>query len=282
MIPYIMCSTLGKNGRLGNQMFQYALLVGIAKRTGHRIAIPTHQRHKDSKLNLQIDEVFSIDENSSLGIIPQKTIKEPPLDLRYLKEIENISISDGNVDVFGYFQTERYFLHTEIEIQKAFRFRNTKIESETKCLFDTESKKFYSSSRKTIAVHVRRGDYLNFPDHHPFSSKYYLEALRYITSRIGQCHVVVISDDIPWCENFFQKYNEFGTYTFSTGSQEKDLAILRYSDHCIISNSSFGWWGAWLNQTPGKIVVAPSPWFGPKGPKYHDLYVNGWVILDAK
>ncbi len=72
----------------------------------------------------------------------------------------------------------------------------------------------------------------------------------------------------------------FGLFAFNCGSPSQDLGVMQQADHVIIANSSFSWWGAWLNRSVSKIVIAPSIWFGPRGPKkWSDVYAEGWVTI---
>lgn len=277
---HVMCKTIGRMGRLGNQMFQYAAVLGIAKRTGLVPSLPYANKTPGNQwTNMVIDELFGIRVANCSLLKPKTIIKEPYNDIRYIERVDALTKSDGSVDIFGYFQSDKYFKHAEQEVRSAFVFADS-------CLVDcaretVEACRASSETYKVVAVHVRRGDYLKLPLNFPFSPAYYERAMEHITQTVGgRCHFVVVSDDIPWCKTFFPQMNRFGSFTYSEGtSMEQDLALIRATDHCIISNSSFSWWGAWLNETPGKIVTMPNPWFGPRGPKGHDLYVEGWKII---
>ena len=277
---YVMCKTLGKMGRLGNQMFQYALLLGVAKRTGLRPALPyAHKSPGNQWTNMAIDELFGIQVADCSQLRPKTLIREPHNDIRYLPRIAALTAAEGSIDFYGYFQSEKYFKHAEQEVRAAFSFADSCIRD---CATESiESSRSSSDTGKVVSIHVRRGDYLKLPLNFPFSAVYYERAMEHMTQSLGgKCHFIVVSDDIPWCKSFFSTMNRFGSFTYSEGtSMTQDLAFIRATDHCIISNSSFSWWGAWLNESPGKIVTMPDPWFGPRGPKGHDLYVEGWKII---
>jgi len=275
---YVMCKTLGKMGRLGNQMFQYALLLGVAKQTGLRPALPYKNKTPgNERTNMVIDDLFGIKVDDCSNLRAKTTILEPFDDISYLSSIATLTAAEGSIDFYGYFQSEKYFKHAEQEVRSAFVFADSRIRDHA--TESVETSRVRSDTGKVVAVHVRRGDYLKLPLIFPFSSAYYKRAMEHITESLGgKCHFIVVSDDIPWCKTYFPNMNRFGSFTYSEGtSPAQDLALIRATDHCIIANSSFSWWGAWLNETPGKIVTAPDPWFGPQGPKGHDLYAEGWI-----
>jgi len=275
---YVMCKTLGKMGRLGNQMFQYALVLGVAKQTGLRPTLPYANKTPNNQwTNMVIDDLFGIQVADCSRLHPKTLIREPPSDISYLPRIATLTAAEGSIDFYGYFQSEKYFKHAEQEVRSAFVFADSRIRD---CATESiESIRSSSDTGKVVSIHVRRGDYLNLPLNFPFSAAYYERAMEHMTQSLGgKCHFIVVSDDIPWCKSFFPTMNRFGSFTYSEGtSMAQDLALIRATDHCIISNSSFSWWGAWLNESPGKIVTAPDPWFGPRGPKGHDLYAEGWI-----
>lgn len=276
--PYVMCKTLGRMGRLGNQMFQYALLLGVAKRTGLIPTLPYENKSTNQYTNLQLDELFNIAVADCSKMKAKTTIREPYNDIRYLPRIESLQYAEGNIDFHGYYQSEKYFKHAEAEVRNAFVFKNPAWMDSARAL--VEAGRANSDTCKVVSLHVRRGDYIKLPLNFPFSEKYYERAMESITQKLGgRAHFIIASDDVPWCKQFFPSLSRFGTFSYTSGSIVDDLAMMRCTDHCIISNSSFSWWGAWLNETPGKQVLAPNPWFGPKGPRGHDLYAEGWTII---
>jgi len=281
--PYAMCKSLGTAGRLGNQMFQFAVLVGVASKTSHRIAIPKSNRSTNPFQDLQLDKVFNINAFDCASVASDTVVCEPSHDMRYLPSVQTLSLQDGNVDFRGYFQSEKYFKHAEAKVKQHFTFSNPKQKQHTLAALQQCRSVFSPKTGQVVALHVRRGDYLKLPMYHPFSTQYYDFAMRLVCARTGgKCHFVVISDDVAWCKQHFATKTEYGTFSYTDGNMTGDLAVMRYADHCIITNSSFSWWGAWLNESPNKIVVCPERWFGPKGPKTHDLFVPGWDLVAAE
>lgn len=279
-MSYIMCKTLGRMGRLGNQMFQYALVLGMARKWNLTPTLPYANRSTNQFQNLQLPELFDISVADCSNITPNHVVREPNNDIGYIPALLESKPPQGNIDLYGYFQTEKYFKHIEPEIRSTFAFKNKSIHDQAIAL--VESARRMSPSGKVVSVHVRRGDYLNHPLSFPFSTQYYANAMQHITSTVGASHFIVASDDIAWCRSFFPSLSRFGTFSYMEGtSMVEDFAMLRHTDHCIVPNSSFSWWGAWLNDSPGKIVTVPSVWFGPRGPKRHDLYCDGWTIVQS-
>ena len=161
-------------------------------------------------------------------------------------------ISQGGVVLMdGYFQSYRYF--NKAEVFNWFKCPSN-IEKEIKNKFGN-----ILSSYETVCVHVRRGDYLKLPERFPFVGKKYIHrAMRLFKNH--KVAYIFTSDDIAWCKkNFFGDnifYSENNTEYF-------DLFLATKCTHNIMSNSTFSWWGAYLNPNENKIVIAPSRWYGP-------------------
>ena len=109
--------------------------------------------------------------------------------------------------------------------------------------------------------------------------EYYLKAVDLIKAKTSEIKLLIFSDDIEWAKKHFKFPNtEFVSGDISETHFE-DLYLMSVCKHNIIANSSFSWWGAWLNENPDKIVIAPKNWFN-KGPKdTYDLYPEGWITI---
>jgi hypothetical protein len=136
----------------------------------------------------------------------------------------------------------------------------------------------------SVSLHVRRGDYvanLKVAAIHGLCSKeYYASAIKFISKKVERPHFFVFSDDINWVENNF-KINYPCTYINQNFSNESynDLRLMSLCQHNIIANSSFSWWGAWLNCNSEKIVIAPKKWFANSDKRCDDLIPEKWVRL---
>ncbi len=174
-----------------------------------------------------------------------------------------------NEDVIlnGHFQSYKYFDQYESEIRELLKPDKSTI---------TYIKDKYGDilNKKTTSIHVRRGDYLKLPDHYiNLSLDYYQNALKYINNPGS---ILIFSDDISWCKDNFKG----DKYIFIEDEKDYiDLYLMSLCDNNIIANSTFSWWGAWLNANPNKIVISPDKWFGPaKGERHlNDLIPKNWI-----
>lgn len=174
----------------------------------------------------------------------------------------------------GFFQSAKYF--DEAVVRGALA-----VPAERESYLRAKYAEALSASEVT-GISVRRGDYLRLPYYHPFVGKRFLwQAIE----RFPNCQVfVVCSDDIPWCKKFFPQAFPDKVFVFVEGESVVDqLYIHALCRNNIVSNSSFSWWGAWLNPNPSKRVIAPSQWFGRgyerKGLDWRDLYFKEMEIL---
>tara|TARA_B100000575_G_C23042878_1_gene600270 strand:+ start:45 stop:902 length:858 start_codon:yes stop_codon:yes gene_type:complete len=274
---------LGKSGRLGNQMFQYAALRGIAANRGFDWGIPpkgtsgvdeygcenNYCMFETFKMTGATEEHQHISENSQWAIWKEFHFNE-----------ELFNKCPDNVNLDGYFQTEKYFKNIDKEIREDFQFQD-EIYHPCKDMIDS-----LGDGRK-IFLHIRRGDpklpwaYVNLEAAHPVCTwDYYDKALKEFPDDIP---VVVFSDVIDWCkEQEFFKPDRFimseTTDEFADGQRVPwtDLCLMTLCTDAIIANSSFSWWGAWLISNPNKKVIAPKKWFG----KQYDHYIMSDLIPD--
>ncbi len=238
-------------GRTGNRLFQKAAAIGYAT---------THN------LNYIIDE-----EPAEVHMWPRPIlIKEKSHSYQELQCKPEWRHRCILLD--GYFQSARYFDHCREEVLKAFGYD-------------------WSLRKGWCSIHVRRGDYLLYPDKHPVVTMDYLVSA---TSRMEANHGVnrflVFSDDIEWCRNSFTwlqkeiRSTSHWTFEYSEGRTEReDLELMSCCEHNIISNSTYSWWAAYLNQNPNKVVVSPSKdnWFGPSNNHLDtsDLIPESWIQI---
>ena len=244
----ISFSNLGSLGRLGNQMFQYAALKGIATHNSTDYCLSS-----DTSLH----KCFQIPKKGTEIFYP--TIKETSYEFD-----ENIfSCSEG--DLYGFFQTEKYFSHIEEELRKDFRFYDI--------IYKTCSHYHkHILSQEVVALHVRRGDYITDPNFVLLELDYYLEAL----THFPDSEIMVLSDDINWCrEQFVGKRFKFS----SSNDPFIDLCLMSLCNYHIISNSSFSWWGSWLSKS--KKTIAPRNWFCGQFSNWNtkDLYKKDWILI---
>lgn len=266
----ISFNRLGNQGRLSNQMFQYAALKGIARNRGFNFCLPpkSHfgtidQNVKNSDVNLYT--VFDIESKNNIGITRNKVRQESGF---HFDDVLFNSCPD-NVDLFGYYQSEKYFSHIEDEIRRDFKFSDSLM---NQCV------DFYNSNfvdTKVISLHVRRTDYVFNPNHPVSSNDYYLNALSHFDENIP---VIVFSDDFNWCKNA-EMFSSGRFYISENNSTDFDLCLMSLCNYHIIANSSFSWWGSYLAKS--EKTIAPKLWFGGECAKHNtkDLYINSWKVI---
>lgn len=249
-------------GGLGNYMFQIAAAHSLAidNNTDSIFSINNFMKvHKH--LSEYTDNIFRF-VNFGPNVRYFRAYNEVGFDYSPIPFVENLLLR-------GYFQSEKYFKHNREQILSMF----SPTEEEINYI---EGKYGDLLSNETCSIHIRRGDYLKLQAHHPVCSmEYYNEAINRMT---GVTHFLIFSDDIEWC-----KANFVGDeYVFI--ENEKDVIDLHMMSLCknnIIANSSFSWWGAWLNRNENKLVITPSKWFGPAKANFNtkDIYPEEWVKI---
>ena len=257
MITY---SALGNNGRLGNQLFQYALLLGVQAKLDRNIVLP------ETIGNIQLFQCFDI---KGCHFFNERDIFSPcKFEERQFHFDKKVFRTEDHTDFKGYFQTEKYFEHCLDKVREIFIFKEEIRDRANQWI---ESYKQHN----LVSLHVRRTDYVHLPNHHPLCTLDYYKAA---IAEFPDAHFIIFSDDIEWCKENLQIENA----TFAdTGSDYVDLCVMSMCNHHIIANSSYSWWGAWLNSSETKRVIAPKIWFGPAyfHWKIEDIYLPYFTIL---
>lgn len=238
-------------GRMGNQMFQIAATIALALRNKTDYIIPKESANPElwpRYFDFPVEEVNIPKRKDKRGCYAEKNHYYEPL-----------PYWDGII-LDGYFQSEKYFSDFRAEIINAFGL-------------------YYSHWKDIVSVHVRRGDYTELADKHPpVTVEYIREAMERMLQIAGNdgLRFLFFSDDIEWCREHFPDHS------YSSGRTVKDdMMLMACCGNNIIANSSFSWWGAWLNQNPEKIVVAPKIWFGPGNAHLDtkDLLPESWIKI---
>lgn len=275
-------------GGLGNQMFEYA--------SGYAIA-------RENNTKLYYDKSWFVEKNSTVWTMGYAlecfNITAKPIDpteyrvknqLSVLDKVKKYSVVEFKEEglkfttkpfelgdrlvLDGYWQSEKYFIKYRDEILKEFSFKDKPSE---------KNKKAHNQivSTTSVSLHVRRGDYASHKQtnetHGLTSLEYYEKAIDYIVSKVGEVEIFVFSDEPDWCKkNIKTPY----PMTFISGNiGHEDMQLMSSCKHHIVANSSFSWWGAWLNPSEEKIVVAPKKWFNDKKLDSSDLIPESWVKL---
>lgn len=246
-------------GGLGNQLFQISAAHALALRNSDESGFNINdcytplQGHKSIKYRDNILKNVNITHHK-----PENIYVEPNFGYNKIKYTKDLLLH-------GYFQSEKYFIDFKNDIVNLFHIPE----------YDHINKFMSNLPRPITTVHIRRGDYLNNSLFHSvLGLDYYKSAM----SRLEGHNFLIISDDKKWVEDNFNGDNIWK----SKFDEIEDLVLMTKSDNCIISNSTFSWWGAYLNRTPDKIVISPNSknWFGPLGPKERDdIIPNDWIQI---
>ena len=286
-------------GGLGNQMFQYAFGSVIAKKNKTKLVI------EDSIYNVVEKKEGYTPRNFELSIFNNEYVFAKKKDvslfanlsfihkikrklkLNYPKKFnekefeysEKANSLREPVFAVGYFQSFKYFKGFEDYIKNLFVFSEDKLSKENTDLIPILKRE------DTIAVHIRRGDYISDivtnQFHGSCNFEYYIEAISIVNSKVENPTFVFFSDDSKWvkenfenltCDKIFIDHNK-GLNSWA------DMYLMSICSHNIIANSSFSWWAAWLNPNPQKIVIAPKRWFQAKEIDINALIPKEWIMI---
>ena len=252
-------------GRLGNNLFQIAAGASLAKANGDAFCVSVPDKANDPGLSTSFAELINLQKTILRKVevreewnTQQATYSEKQFNYGPIPYQQEMSIS-------GYFQSEKYF-------DKQFVRELFAIDEETKNYILGKYGEILSQD--VTSIHIRRGDYLKNIDVHPICSMdYFRQAIRVIGK---EKPFLIVSNDIEWCKKQFKGEN---FYFAENESAVVDLYLQSLCANNIISNSSFSWWGAWLNANPEKKVLVPDPWFGisTKNMDSSDLIPEGWA-----
>ena len=286
-------------GGLGNQMFQYAFARILAKRNKTNTLIDDSIFNIEEKRKGYTPRTFelSIFENeynfakesdfvlfNNLSFISRVKRK---LKLNYPKKFtenefeysQKANSLNSPVFITGYFQSFKYFTGFENYVRDLFVFPKNKLSSKNIDLIPI------LSESNTIAVHVRRGDYITDSITNQFhgscSLEYYTQAISIITSLLENPTLVFFSDDSEWVkENFGNfKFNKIFIDHNKGLDSWMDMFLMSICSHNIIANSSFSWWAAWLNKNSEKTVVAPKKWFQAQEIDIKSIIPEDWITI---
>lgn len=260
-------------GGLGNILFQIAATISFSSIKKVKYSFPNFEQHlqsldRDTTHNPSLKHA---EEYKKFLNIHSEYPTEPLKTYYYPFEYTDFIPPESKYIIDGFFQSEKYFCNSRSKILDLFK--------PSKEIQDTINSKYsFFLEEETVSIHLRRGDFLNLPDHHPVQSvEYYESALSTIEQAKKIENVIIFSDNIEWCKNNLKFKNSIFI------ENEKDYIELFLMSKCsnnIISNSSFSWWGAWLNNSAKKIVVAPKKWFGEKiRQETKDIIPESWIIL---
>lgn len=287
-------------GGLGNQMFQYAVGRALAEERGVPLRLDVfgytnyglHQGFELPKVfNCTPDNATNEDIHGILGWRSNRTLRKilmrPKVAMfrgaqfvvephfQYWPEIKDVP---HDCYLVGYWQSEKYFQDVALVIRSDFTFKSPLVNHNAEIADKI-------SQVNAVSLHVRRGDYVKnkktLGTHGLCSMDYYQTAIRHICDRVEQPYFFIFSDDISWVKDHLKMHFLCQYVDYNHGADSyNDMHLMSLCKHHIIANSSFSWWGAWLNPCENKIVVAPQRWFTKENnANVKDLFPQGWVTL---
>lgn len=286
-------------GGLGNQMFQFAFAAILAKKNKTKVFIEdsiynnvekkegyTPRRFELSIFNNQYrfankSDILLFDNLSLVNRIKRKVKLNYPkkfteTEFEYCSKVDLLK---APVYLKGYFQSFKYFQGYEDYIRNLFVFPIDKFSQENLDLISI------LKNQNTIAIHIRRGDYVTDKHTNHFhgvcSLDYYTKGILETTSKIDNPTLVFFSDDSDWVKQNFDSlaFNKiFINHNIGKNSWI-DMYLMSICSHNIIANSSFSWWAAWLNNNSSKIVVAPKKWFQAKEVDVNSIIPEEWITI---
>jgi hypothetical protein len=285
-------------GGLGNQMFQYAFGRYLSLKNNSPIYIQADflTNEEFSNNSLFTNREYQLDGYKISGIlIGRKKIKRflgsknkiPHIRRKtlFIKERDNYGFQNeylklkGNIYLEGYWQSEKYFkeiesiLYEEYILKKKLTGKNL------------ETSKIIQDSECSVSIHIRRGDYISNPIFSEVlgacSMQYYQKAIEFLRSKNLNIVFFIFSDEIDWAKSNLDFITEKKVFVDQNddGSCYEDMRLMSLCQHNIIANSSFSWWGAWLNRNISKIVIAPKKWYNDRSIKNPDLIPESWIKL---
>jgi hypothetical protein len=277
---------------MGNQMFQYAAGRALALRSGSSFQLDCRHLQTSGSPPFGLSH-FNVQRALVSGTLPPQRKgqrirhyfwrklrlsprlveeKRPGFDERLLAPLTDVFLD-------GYWQSERYFADAADTIREDFEFTTPP---------DSENADHLERIRAVpaISLHIRRGDYLRPEIQALFgapTARYYFDAVELIASKMAVEPVIyVFSDEPEWVsENLLLRFERRVMAHNGPDKNYEDMRLMSACRHHVIANSSFSWWGAWLNPSPDKIVVAPKRWFVDMTIDNPDITPSSWLRLDG-
>jgi hypothetical protein len=286
-------------GGLGNQMFQYAAGLQLSHRLGAELKLDisnfdsegvTRRRYELSIFNISAG-IASPDDISKTKIRPVGLLCNYPRIVSLLEKISGkVHLIEGKNDVMnikdengkdiyleGVWNSYKYLSGVEDLIRKELSFKTKPSDRNSDILREIKTS-------NSVSVHVRRGDYVNNPKvakvYTICSLDYYKKATIQIEKRFGNARYYFFSDDPGWVKENFKNTKNVNIVDWNVGERScEDLRLMIACKHNIIANSTFSWWGAWLNGNRNKIIVSPKRWFKDETKNVKELLPPEWIRI---
>lgn len=267
------------NGGLGNQMFQYAFYLSLKAKGIDCCLDNTLFNYAKTHQGYELERVFGISETARRqsplhNFIVRILYKYKPQRIVFCDKPYRYCM-DAYITKCRYYSGcwihPSYFVGIEDKVKEVFHFQN----------IDEKNKHFAKeiAGFESVSLHIRRGDYLSNPIYAVCNEDYHRKAINWINDRLEKPIFIVFSDDVEWCKEYLKQFSiEFQMVDWNKGRDSyKDMFLMSQCKHNIIANSTFSWWGAWLNANMNKVVVAPTLWTTEDK---MDFKLPNWYMLD--
>lgn len=245
-------------GGMGNQMFQYAAGLALAKRlnVGLKLEISSfdtdHMRRYS--LGLWSGVTQPLVTTTSGSLIREKAKPYDP---------DIFPMAPRHCTLYGYWQTEKYFSHLRSALTYIFTPKQPLTSRGQESLW-----KIIAEGPRSVFLTIRRTDYTRSDRHWVLPHDYYLKASAIIAARVGDPHFFIFSDEPEWATRHFRlpyRTTVVGNFNMTTrdhlGREDEELWLMRHCKHAVMANSTYSWWGAWLNSDTDRVVIAPAKWY---------------------
>ena len=269
-------------GGLGNQMFIYAFYLQMRKRfPGTRIDL-SDMRHYHAHNGYELDRVFGISDREFCIAKPLKKVLEFLFFKVILERKQNLDTMEAFTKSYaypflyfkGFYQSERFFKDVEGEVRQAFAFDLNKANAESQTLA-----RQIQENPHAVSLHGRRGDYMEPKFYKRYgtvcSQAYFQRAVEMMLAQVPQAHFYIFSDDVEWVQQNLRLPRATVVSCNRGADSWQDMMLMSLCRHNIICNSTFSWWGAWLNANPEKRVIAPSRWLADTDMPY--IIPETWI-----
>lgn len=274
---YITKTNLSVGPQFGSQMGQYAGLYAVSKKLNFEIKF--FEEYINQHYGVKLFDAFELNHhrcsvNDVDAGLHKYTLKDTIIDA----DVFSID-SHKNWDIDGCFHLYHYWHEYKNDLIKIFQFRSEIFNT----AFNNIGNIKQNESCPIVSLHVRRGDYLyNESIHLNLSLDYYSRAISIFLEKFTYIKILIFSNDIEWCKRHITGENVFYS---ENNSNYVDMCMMSLCDHNIIANSTFSWWGAYLNQNINKIVVCPEDYIKDSGQLYQfinkNYYPDEWISLNS-
>jgi hypothetical protein len=269
-------------GGLGNQMFQYALYQAAVESGKKALLDLSHFNKNNQSTQYELGNIFSI--HTPALLLCEKVLVKACWNFLYLLHQIPYKETDSSFGIFdkkittlqfaylkGYWQSEKYFEGISKTIRNHFSFPPF-TDNKNKALLELI---VHSNS---VSIHIRRGDYLKNNLNWSLDIDYYNRAIDLIKEKVNNPIFYIFSDDMHWAEANIKITNSHFINHNKGNDSFRDMQLMSNCKHNIIANSSFSWWGAWLNNNEDKKVIAPNKWLSSmEGTR--DIIPDSWIQL---